>query len=358
MLDRFGHWYVVASICLMLALPIYALIHLNSLRAMNSEAAARHFQATTETVRAVVDTSSRAPTPNFWRNTLAPILDQPSTLVALVISETAGTIEYLWANDGDLPSISRHRGASLRHNRLYELVFSDTITTRAGPFVVENLYRVIDRSTIFVLIRNGLGVMVVFVLLTFMLLLIQMRRSPAIDRQSVALSPPARSTAPGTSSQSSRARPDAAGLWPIRSATLKLIGRYIRRAYIRRQELSLALVSYESSGAHSDTCSKHCEQLAQRTGFAAHRLAWSGNEWLIAMPNVALQQSWPLIRDALAHISQESAHKGCAPTVGISSRENRRLRPDRLIRECEAALQRAHDTAAPLALFMLPSSRA
>lgn len=348
--------YVIGSILFFLTVITVILVGLIQVRQTNETEARRSF----ETIVANIQSRWRdQPLPEASRG-MAELFfsDNPYPAFVSVYSFDLG-IDYLWARD------DRFLGAAgipdvpvppvINMNRMVHQQYTRTFTLSNGERrIVTAVFPVLDRESVFPILRNSLVAILAFLVLLLAVTLAGIIRSGKSAAPTSADQNGDQATASVGVASSIGIDPSVDVDSPVGAAAgdtsllvpednlRRRLTLELERAAIQEQDISVAMFSFSGGTAPPDTM--NAKLVTSFFGFADLSFRFGRDNIVIVFPSTTLSDTLGQI-ERFQRYYWEERNRWNAPngdfSCGVSSRNGRLVSGDRVIGECRAALKRA-----------------
>ncbi len=342
---RFSLIFSVFSGLLLVAILWYSLYRLDVERREAVVQAEISFSEIIRSIDAVVDRAGEARLSERVRQAVNPYIGTDAPLRAVAVYSGEHGVEYVWAAEGRYVSqVRRAEGQvqlpELSVNNLVETTFRRALRRPGLELYVEAAYYVMPQGALAVVVRDalfGVGGLVVVIVLVMVLGTVVSSRP---QRQSAPAKPSA------ADSQGSPADPHIS----LRSGVTlethlpKRVSLELERAAFNDQDLTLAILKLPGLAPGSSRYRWMARLLLENFKFEDLVFEYGQDSFAVVLTNTDLDQAIRATEEFQRKNAAGLAKEHVEPVFGLSSRNGRLIEGPLLLKEANAAVDRAKKT--------------
>ncbi len=371
----FSSAYTLCALLFVLVLSVVFLIRLNDGRNREIAAAEANFASV------VRDLQHHSPPLDSGaiQRILAVSTTGRGTLRAVAVFSFEGGLEYLWTMNrnylaDDLTALPVPLSPEFRYHQLTEIALSQRVPAAGGrTVIVEAVYRVIPSSIWYRLFHDTLLAILVFAALTVIVTVGVLLAGAGSHRTSAAhemlrpasdeivLTPaPPRASAPsgspdGRGGRAEDRRDDPTGMFnPDSGVTYEAhlprrLALELERAASNDQDLAFVHARFPGLSRGTDGYRSCSRAMVEQFLFEDLIFEQGQDSFAVVLPNTDLNRAIKQVEHFYSEI--KSTPLPGRPFFGITARSGRLVEADRLIREAQHALQKAHSEQQTILAF-------
>ncbi|MFP4432729.1 MAG: hypothetical protein ACLFPV_15875 [Spirochaetaceae bacterium] len=283
------------------------------------------------------------------RQAVNPVLRSDARLRAVAVYSRENGVEYIWAAEGRyLSQVRRLDGQvqlpELSINNLVETTFRRSIRTSGLQIYVEAAYHVMPRGSVRLVLRDaliGVGGLVVLILLVmaFGALVSSTGRRPARESRPPK---PQRQSSPQQSPEDPHISMRSGVT--LETHLTKRLSLELERAAFNDQDLTLVITKLPGSAPGSSRYRWMARLLLENFKFEDLIFEYGHDSFAVVLTNTDLDQAIRATEEFQRKNAAGLAKEHVEPVFGLSSRNGRLIEGPLLLKEANAAVDRAKKT--------------
>ncbi len=350
MSERALRWYLAFSVAFFVGVAAVLVVRVTVVRGEN----VRRAESDLETLAAALA--------DGWNRTedLPDALERAKanhTVRAISVFRTNTGLDYLWARSSAYLSPGTAPGDGLLPgtpaftiDQLTEIELSRATAIDGEPHVVAAVYRVLDRSATFPLLRDSLVALLSFALLTVVVAIVSLAGTQTAQGTDRVKDDGGRTALPSDKTAAGCVDGVSAETSLPRKLTLEL-----ERSAFNEQDFSVAVLEFSGLSRRENDFSAATDSVLDFFTFEDMIFAFGENQLVVLFPGSGLADTLSSLERYQRHFwQQRSAWDGGGEVelfAGASSRNGRLVDGPRILHESEAALRESYESSGHIVGF-------
>jgi hypothetical protein len=347
---RFTLVFSILSGMLLVAILWYSLHRLDVERREAVIQAEASFSDLVRVIDASLDAAEEGSLSEELRQGVNPFLRTDAQLRAVAVYSREHGVEYIWAAEGRyLSQVRRMDGQvqlpELSINSLVETTFRRSIRRSGLQLYLEAAYHVMPQGSVRLVLRDaliGVGALVVliFLVMAFGALVSSTPRRPKPEQQSA----PAKRTPAESPASSEDPHISMRSGVTLETHLAKRLSLELERAAFNDQDLTLVITRLPGLAPGSSRYRWMARLLLENFKFEDLIFEYGQDSFAVVLTNTDLDQGIRATEEFQRKNAAGLAKERIEPVYGLSSRNGRLIEGPRLLKEANAAVDRAKET--------------